>query len=578
MIGAFWGKWQVVGGKWQSVTVRVGICLLFLLFFVTACDQQLPESVEQKAPVQVSLSVDGDTFNLTSEAATVREILEEAEIELGELDEVTPPLFTPLQNEMDITIVRVTESLEVVTESIPYERKFVRTDAMNADDEPQLVQAGKNGLREVTVRIVYRDGIEAQRWQANEVVVEEPEDELVMIGIGASRGNVDFPGLLAYISGGTAVLMRESTAFPEQINVEGQLDGRVFELSPTGEYLLYSQTTTDTTSFNNNLWMISTERNAEPISLRTENVLWAGWTPNLTDTLQIAYTTAKPSDQPPGWEANNDLWLGAIEFTEPTTFISETVSFEPAELIDAYPALNGWWGGNYAWSPDGRLLAYAYANEVGLIDTQSELETVQHEQLVEFAPFNTNADWVWVPTLTWSPDARFLAFTQHDGQDEQAPLFNSWVLDTQSPLTAQFVEETGMWGHMQWANNSDKIAFLKATDPLDSLRSNYTLWLMDNDGSNAAQIYPPIGENSAFSRDERFMAWGPTGNDIAFIFDDDLFLLNLESGEINRITQDDNLDSNPTWVTYDDTFTERFSTPVEPDPTPTPAPGVIIDE
>ncbi len=552
----FWGVWQVASSKRYMTTAWL-FCFL-LPFFISACAQQLPQSVEQKEPLQVTLSVDGEFFNLTSEAATVRELLNEAGIELGDLDEVAPPLFTPLQNGMEITVVRVTESLEVITESIPFERKFVRTDSMSADDEPQLVQAGKNGLREVTVRIVYQDGIETQRWRANEVIVEEPEDELVMIGIGASRDNVDFAGIMAYISGGTAVIMRGSTVFAEQLNITGQLDGRVFELSPTGEYLLYSQTISDTSNFNNSLWVLSTERGAEPIALDVEDVLWAGWNPSLDNSLQIAYTTAQPSDQPPGWEANNDLWLGTIDLIQEeknettTTLPDEPTAFEPEQLVDAYPALNGWWGGNYAWSPDGRFLAYAYANEVGLIDVEAEIVVDQllHKQLVEFAPYNTNADWVWVPTLTWSPDGRFLAFTQHDGSDEQEALFNSWVVDTETPLTGKFVEETGMWGHLNWATNSGQIAFLKATDPLDSLRSNYTLWLMDSDGSNATQIYPPLGENSAFSRDENFMAWGPTGDNVAFIFDDDLFLLNITTGGLARITLDDTLDSHPTWAPY----------------------------
>lgn len=535
-------SFPLTGGRlgWGSC---LAICLLFLTLFATACQQQLPNSNTQADPLQVSLSVDGDSFNLTSEAATVRELINEADIELGDLDEVSPPLFTPLQEGMEISIVRVTESLEVTTESIPFERKFVRTDNMSADDEPQLVQAGKNGLREVTVRIVYQDGIETQRWRASEVIVEEPQDELVMIGIGTSRGNTDFPGLLAYISGGTAVLMRSSTAFPQQMNIDGQLDGRVFELSPDGTHLLYTQTTTDTTTFNNSLWMIPTNPNAEPISLDTENVLWAGWNPavTVTDTLQIAYTTARPSSQPPGWEANNDLWLGNIDPT------AEEPELEVEQIGDVYPALNGWWGGNYAWSPDGRLIAYAYANEVGVLDTFAEEEAFLRRQIAEFAPFNTNADWVWVPTLTWSPDGRFLAFTQHDGEDEEEMIFNSWVYDTFSPLASQFVEETGMWGHLQWASSTDDIAFLKAADPLDSLRSNYTLWLMDSDGSNPRQIYPPVGENSAFSRDENFMAWSPDGRSMAFIFDNDLFLLDLDSGEATRITQDDTVDSHPVW-------------------------------
>ncbi len=506
-----------------------------------SCRQQPPEAAQQQ-PIPITLNTDGRTFNLTSKAATVRELLAEAGIELGELDEVSPPLFTPLQNEMEIRVVRVREDLEIVSESIPYERRFVRTDTMTADDPPQIVQPGKNGLEEVTIRIVYRDDLESERWEAQRVVVEEPQDELVMIGIGASRENVPFPGLLAYISGGGAILMRGTTAVPEQLNTGSQLDGRVFTLSPDGSQLLYTRAATDTTKFNNSLWLIGTERSAKPRELGVENVLWAGWNPAAEEP-QIAYTTARSSDQPPGWEANNDLWLGLIPE-------DEDADFEPEQLIEAYPALNGWWGGNYAWSPDGRTIAYAYANEVGLIDTQAEDEAALRRQLVEFTPYNTNADWVWVPTLTWSPDGRFLAFTQHGGGDEQAMQFDSWVADTQSPLIAQFREQSGMWAHMHWSPNPDasQIAWLQTTNPLDSLRSNYTLWLMDSDGSNARQLYPPPGENSAFSRDANFMAWGPDGRFIAFIFDDDLFLLDLETNEVTRITQDDNRDAHPVWA------------------------------
>lgn len=515
----------------------------YAIFFLllAACAQQPPQAA-QRQPLPVTLIADGRTFNLTSEAATVRELLEEAGIELGELDEVSPPLFTPLQNDMEIRVVRVREELEIVTESIPYERRFVRTDTMTADDEPQIVQPGKNGLEEVTMRIVFRDGLEAERWEAQRVVVEEPQDELVMIGIGANRENVQFPGLLAYISGGGAILMRGTTAVPEQIKTGGQLDGRVFSLSPDGSQLLFTRVTTDTTKFNNSLWVINTDRSAQPRALGIENVLWAGWNPAAAEP-QIAYTTARSSDQPPGWEANNDLWLGFIPE-------DEDAEFEPEQIIDAYPALNGWWGGNYAWSPDGRTIAYAYANEIGLLDTTASDAAASRRQLVEFTPFNTNADWVWVPTLTWSPDGRFLAFTQHGGSDEQAMQFDSWVADTQSPLIAQFREQSGMWGHMRWSPNPDasQIAWLQTTNPLDSLRSNYTLWLMDSDGSNARQLYPPPGENSAFSRDANFMAWGPNGRFIAFIFDDDLFLLDLDTEEVTRITQDDNLDAHPVWA------------------------------
>ncbi|WP_420642682.1 G5 domain-containing protein [Candidatus Leptofilum sp.] len=501
--------------------------------------------------VPLTLQVDGQTFNLTTSSATVRELLSEAGVDVGELDEVDPPLFTPLTPDMAIRVVRVSETVEITEEIIPFERKFVRTDTMSADDPPQIVQAGQNGSKEITIRIVYRDGQEVSRIRTNEVTLAEPQDELVMIGIGANRGNVDFGGNLAIISGGTTVLMRGSTAVPETLNTGDGLDGRVFSLSPDGRHLLYTRVFTDSGSvdqnngFGNTLWIIGTERGARPQELGVTNVLWADWNPNRLSPYQIAYTTANPVDQPPGWEANNDLWLA--DWSDDADFL-----FEPEQFIDTYPALNGWWGGNYAWSPDGRMLAYAYANEMGVIDTFAEENAFKRRQLQQFTAYNTLADWVWVPTLTWSPDGRFVAITNHGGEDDRTMEFNSWVFDIFSSLNQQLIDQTGMWGHLHWVTNPNQshIAFLRTADPVDSLRSNYTLWLMDQDGSNARQIYPPLGENSAFPRDRHFMAWGPSGQDIAFIFDDDLFIMNLETSIATQITADDTLASHPTWAPY----------------------------
>lgn len=519
------------------------LCSLWLaVLFLVACSQP-PAVTQGQQPVQVQLAVDGQTYHLTTHAATVRELLVEAGVMLEELDEVDPPLFTPLREGAAVTVVRVMEEVQALTESIPFERKFVRTDTMSAEDAPQIVQSGQPGLREVTLRLVYRDGLETSRIRTGETILQEPQDEVVLIGIGANRGIVYFSGLLAYIGGGVPVLMRGNTAVPEQLAIEGQLDGRVFALSPDATHLLYTQVNTSTGGFNNSLWRLAVEPGAAPEPLGVQNVLWAGWNPVVTDTWQIAYTTAVSTEQPPGWEANNDLWLLALPLVE-------GIVLSTSQIIDTYPALNGWWGGNYAWSPNGRTLAYSFANEVGLIDTRSEFPNDTRLVLHRFTPFNTRADWVWVPSLTWSPDGGFLAYTEHSSNDEEAMQFDSQVVGIHTGVTAQFVDQAGMWGHLHWSPDNQAIAFLRTTDPLDSLRSNYTLWLMDVDGSNGRQIYPPIGENSAFSREQSFMAWGPDGQHIAFIFDDDLFILNLEEESVTRVTQDDTRDSHPTWAPY----------------------------
>ncbi|MCA9928309.1 MAG: G5 domain-containing protein [Anaerolineales bacterium] len=543
--------------------------LLALTLAVAACSG--PAAVtSQQAPLTIQLSVDGTTQTFTTRAATVRQLLDENNIELGELDEVTPPPFTPLENDQTVTIVRVSESLEVIQQTLPFERKIVRSESMNEEDEPVIVQAGQDGLQETTWRIVYRDGLEAERWPTNTVIVEPAQEEIMMVGVGAARGNITFSGTLAYISDAGGVIMRGATAFPEQVNTGGPLDGRVFSLSPTGSHLLFTRTTTETTRFENSLWVVSTASGAEPEPLGVENVLWADWNPAQIDPFQIAYTTARATDAPPGWEANNDLWL--LTFPLP-----EDAAVEPLQLVEAYPATYGWWGGNYAWSPNGRFLAYSYADEVGVLAFDTETETVQRRQLQKFTEYNTLSNWVWVPTLTWSPDSRFLAYTNHGGDDTQAIRFDSWIVDVATGIAGQVVDQTGMWGHVQWNRVADggvangRIAFLRAIDPVDSQRSNYTLWLMDRDGSNARQIYPSVGENSSFPRTPNFMAWGPTGEDVALIFNNDLFFLNLLTNEARRVTQDDAVNSHPVWAPYGIGLSGPVvKTSVGPEPTATP--------
>ncbi len=558
----------------------VWFLLAIFLFSLAACAAPATTS-SQSTTLTIRVTADGETQSITTNATTVRQLLDEIDLELGDLDEVTPPLFTPLADNTTITIVRVTESLEVIQQAVTFERKIVRSESMDEDDEPVIVQAGRDGLQETTWRIVYRDGLEAERWPTNTNAIEPAQDEIVMVGIGAARGNITFGGTLAYISDAGGVIMRGATAFPEQINTGGPLDGRVFSLSPTGSHLLYTRTTTQTTRFENSLWVISTIRGSTPEPVGIENVLWADWNPSQIEPLQIAYTTARATDAPPGWEANNDLWL--LDVLLPEDEATEDV--EPQQLVEAYPATYGWWGGNYEWSPNGRFIAYSYADEIGVLSIDPESETTQRTQLQKFTEYNTLSNWVWVPTLSWSADGRFLAFTNHGGDDPPAMQFDSWIADVSTGASGRVIDQAGMWGHMHWNSTTEggvengRIAFLRAIDPVDSRRSNYTLWLMDQDGSNAHQIYPSVGENSSFPRTARFMAWSPTGEDIALIFNNDLFFLNLVTNEARRVTQDDAIDSHPTWAPYGIGLSDEIvETAVNPFPTPTAERNALVDE
>lgn len=548
------GEWIVARqtSRWQ----RASIFLLPLLFaavvtgsascvapsvIVTTTPTSIP--LAGQTEITISLIADGRNQQVATTATTVGELLAEAGVELGALDEVEPLPSAALEPNMVVTVVRVTESLEVVPESIPFERRIVRSDALEPDDPPRVVQSGRPGLQEVTVRLVFRDGLEAERWPTNVTVIEPAQDEIVMIGAGPSQESIPISGTLAFINDGRALLLRDSTAVPIQLPTGRGLDGRVFTLSPDGQFLLYTRTVSETNQFHNSLWLVETAEDAEPRPLEVENVLWAGWDPAAVEEPRIAYTTADPVSQPPGWEANNDLWLGVIS-------PDDEQPFAPQQLIDSYPITFGWWGGNYAWSPDGRYLAYGYANEIGLIDTQ--VSGITHEPLFLFTEYNTRSDWVWVPALSWSPDGRYLTFSNHPGTNPDSTDFDLWIMDVERETAAALSPDAGMWSHAIWSPVGDAdehpLVVLLADDAADSQRSSYSLWSMDQDGSNAQQLYPPQGETSFFARDATSVAWSPDGRAIAFIFHDSLYILDLSAGITIRVTQDESRNSHPTWT------------------------------
>ncbi len=536
---------------------RSTLCLLFLCLTAVLLAACRPISLPTGAPaapaaaatqataVTVTITADGTTQILTTSAATVREALAEAGVSVAESDDVTPPLFTPLSDGLTISVVRVTESVENTLEAVPFQRKIVRNDTLPADAAPVIVQAGKDGLQEVTVRIVFRDGLEAERWETGARLLEAAQDEIVMIGSGAPQGTLTFAGSLAYIGASGAVLLRGSSTDALPVDTGGTLDGRVFALSPAGDYLLYTRADPDADSFGNSLWVTATQPGADPLALGVTNVLWAGWDPSDPAALRIAYTTAEPTNLPPGWEANNDLWVGSLP-------PDSTTPFTAVPLVDTYPATYGWWGGNYAWSPDGSRIATSYANEIGLIDIAPPHGRTL---LATFPEFNTLSDWVWVPHLSWSPDGRYLITATHGGDPGDATRFDSQTIDTQTGAALSLKPQVGMWGHAYRSPGTavsppdSAIAYLQANDPLKSRTSRYTLWLMDADGSNGRQIYPPAGETSYFSNDAQALVWGPDGRDIAFIFDDVLHLYNLERGLAFPLTPEGRA-SHPTWAPY----------------------------
>ena len=527
-------KWQPIVSKFCSLagapTGRYCLSLLTACLFLL-----LPACQRTPRLTTVTIEVDNTSRTLQTEAQTIREVLQEANIELGPLDRVNPDLNYSIDPAIVIRVTRITEETSTQLETLPFERRVVVNEAL-PPGEQRLAQLGVNGQVEIVTRITYEDGVEVSRTQVSKTTLQPPVEEVLVVGAEGSDTNVNFEGIITYLSGNNAWIMRNNSSARRPLTGSGDLDGRVFDLSPDGSTLLYTRSVSDTIDTPlNELWQIDTRIVGEkPISLPLKNLLYAEWSPNLTETV-IAYSTGERAPGQPGWRANNDLWLW-----NPTDDLSDRVAIVPPNTDGLY----AWWGTNFAWSPDGRYIAYAKANQVGVINIISQTIT----PLQQFAPYQTNSNWVWVPSLTWSPDSRFIATTIHgepiEGESpERSPVFDLWLLAVNGTLKIEIQEQVGMWSNPAWHQGG--IIFGQAVSPLNSINSRYKLGFIDWDGSNFNIIYPR-GEEAGVNLPE--IAWSPVGEAQSFIFvnRNNLFLASPGNQPPQKLTTD-NQSHRPQW-------------------------------
>ena len=264
--------------------------------------------------MHVSVTADGASQTLTVPAGTtVQQVLSIARIDLNQADRVSPSLSSILQDGSNIIITRIREEFETQQVIIPFERQELHNESLPAG-ETRLVQAGQNGLREITLRHVFENEIETANSVVSETILQTPIPEIVMIGIQSPFAPLPIPGRLIYLTGGNAWIMEETTSNRRPLVTSGDLDGRIFSLSPNGNLLLFSRKSSLPADQEiNTLWVVNTSsQSPTPLSLGISNVIhFAAWQPG--DRYVIAYSTVEPRATAPGWQANNDLHFLTIE-------------------------------------------------------------------------------------------------------------------------------------------------------------------------------------------------------------------------------------------------------------------------
>ncbi|MEA5078392.1 MAG: G5 domain-containing protein [Anaerolineaceae bacterium] len=502
----------------------LSLLLIVLIFVLVGCST----SPTATATISISVIHDGQTDQILVPAnSSVRQALTALSITLNTLDRVEPELESTLQNDASIKVIRVTETYSVEEKTLPFESQTVKNESMSAGQKV-LIQAGVNGKQSITYRVLTEDGVEVSRTVTKTETIQSSKPEIIMLGVQSSFKPVEISGTIAYISSSNAWVMEANTGNRRSVVSTGDLDGRIFSISPDKKWLLFTRSAgSDESQTINSLWIASLEDSgSQPISLGVKNVVnYAEWIPNKTNT--IAYSTVEFRSTAPGWQANNDLQV--VQFGKDGSVINSKT------LLEANSGgIYGWWGTTFLWSPDNSEIAYARPDSIGLVDTKSGTTNT----LVEFTPYQTSGDWAWVPGIAWA-DGHAVLYANLPDSDPSGTRYslNGILIDQNFPVVLQ--ANTGLFSYPSVSPDSNLVAYLTALLPDQSESSSYNLFVMDRDGSNPKKLYPNEGGSGL---EPQTVIWSPSSdNKIAFIANGNLLLIDPVTAAINQITGDSSI-------------------------------------
>ncbi len=504
------------------------ILILLSLIFLSGCSVLAAPAQE----ISATIRVDGQEITVkVAPQTSIQTALKIANVTMNPLDRVEPPSFTTMIEDTVIKVIRVTEQFEVEENIIPFEIQTVRNESL-PESIQLLIQPGTNGLEQITYRKVFEDGLEVSKTLYKSEVITKPVPEITMIGIQNPFTSTPIDGKIAYLTAGNAWIMETSTGNRKPVVMTGDLDGRVFELSFDGRFLLFSRKL-DPAEGINSLYVVNVESdNPQPINLKVRNVIHhAAWIPGRS--LRISFSTVEPRETAPGWQANNDLYI------LPLTDVGAPL--DPKNIVETNSGgIYGWWGTEFSWSPDGQNLWFSRPDAVGIVD----LETGELIPVINIIPYDTKAQWAWISPVSWGASSDFLLYVNHQSDpDSNQARFDLNTLLVQENISIKLAEQTGMFAYpsISAKNNQGKntILYLQAAAPDQSDSSLYQVWIMDRDGSNRRRLFPNEGSGIEPQR----VVWGPPASSnnnhwVALLHQGNLILVDTDTSKTIQVTAD----------------------------------------
>ena len=139
------------------------------------------DSIEVKAKATGNLLVDGESIAYQTDAETVGDLLDENNIQLGELDRVEPGKATALKDISQVKVIRVQVSELPSRQAIAYTTEKKDNPELEVG-KTKVVQVGVDGASSRVERVLYENGVEVKREVVSEEIVKQPVKEIIEVG------------------------------------------------------------------------------------------------------------------------------------------------------------------------------------------------------------------------------------------------------------------------------------------------------------------------------------------------------------------------------------------------------------
>lgn len=156
-----------------------------------------------KTPKLYTLAIGDKMEEVKSVHVKVKDILQDLNVELGDLDYTHPNLNDEVAYGDKITIFRVKEVIEEVEEPIPHESIVRKSDKLDTG-VTKVIQEGKDGLKIKKIKNVFENGKLVQSNLVEETVAEEAIPKITEKGTRSvattTRGNVRYKKVLTMVA------------------------------------------------------------------------------------------------------------------------------------------------------------------------------------------------------------------------------------------------------------------------------------------------------------------------------------------------------------------------------------------